>query len=51
MMATDAPTKRRKAKRGNGEGSIYQRKHGLWTCQATLPNQHRRYIVANTHNE
>ena len=50
-MTTDT-VKRRKTKRGNNEGSIYQRaSDGLWTCQITLPDAKRKYIYGKTRKE
>lgn len=41
----------KKLRRGNGEGSIYQRKDGRWVGEATLPNRKRKSIYGKTRSE
>lgn len=48
---TTMAVSRRGRKRGNGEGSIYQRKDGLWTAQVTLEDGRRKYIYGKTRAE
>src|SRR5687767_5238341 len=50
-MVTTDNSRRRGGKRGNGEGSIYQRKSGLWTGQVTLPDGQRKYVYGKTRAE
>jgi integrase len=38
-------------KRGNNEGSIYQREDGRWTAQLTLDKGKRKYIYGKTRRE
>jgi len=38
-------------RRAHGEGSIYQRKDGLWVAQTPLPSGKRRYKYAKTQKE
>jgi integrase len=38
-------------KRGNGEGSIYQRKDGRWTASITVDGGKRKYIYGKTRQE
>src|SRR5689334_9603054 len=38
-------------RRGNGEGSVYQRKDGLWVAEITLVGRKRRYIYGKTRKE
>jgi integrase len=39
------------ARRGNGEGTIYQRKDGRWAAALTLPGGRRRYFYGRTRRE
>lgn len=39
------------AKRGNGEGSIYQRKDGRWVGSVTLPDGRRKDVYGKTRQE
>jgi integrase len=39
------------ARRGHGEGSIYQRKDGRWVASITLENRKRKYIYGETRKE
>lgn len=45
-------TKPKRSKRGNGEGSIYQRKDGRWTAAYYVPdalgNRRRRYVYGDS---
>lgn len=38
-------------RRGNGEGSIYQRKDGVWCASMLTPNGRRKVIYGHSHNE
>lgn len=38
-------------RRGNGEGSVFQRRDGRWCAQVTLPNGRRKTAVAKTRAE
>lgn len=40
-----------RGRRGNGEGSIYQRADGRWVGQATLPSGDRKYIYGRSQRE
>src|SRR2546423_5433186 len=39
------------ARRGHGEGSIYQRKDGRWAGAITLENRKRKYFYGDTRRE
>ncbi len=39
------------ARRGHGEGSIYQRKDGRWVASITLENRKRKYFYGDTRRE
>lgn len=39
------------ARRGHGEGSIYQRKDGRWVASITLENRKRKYLYGDTRRE
>src|SRR5258708_16350072 len=39
------------ARRGQGEGSIYQRKDGRWTAAITLENRKRKTFYGKTRKE
>ncbi len=41
--------KTKKGRRGNGEGSILQRKDGTWMGQVTLPESDKRKTVYGKH--
>ncbi len=38
-------------KRGNGEGSIYQRKDGRWVAEITLEGRRRKFVYGKTRKE
>lgn len=38
-------------KRGNGEGSIYQRKDGRWVAEITLEGRKRKFVYGKTRKE
>ncbi len=44
-------TKRQAGRRSNSEGSISQRKDGLWEARITLPGGRRRSLYAKTKAE
>ena len=39
------------ARRGHGEGSIYQRKDGRWVASVTLEHRKRKYFYGDTRRE
>ena len=39
------------AKRGNGEGSIYQRKDGRWTAEISLEGGKSKFLYGKTRKE
>src|SRR5258708_17725604 len=39
------------ARRGHGEGSIFQRKDGRWAASITLENRKRKYFYGQTRKE
>src|SRR6266566_2413377 len=39
------------ARRGHGEGSIYQRKDGRWVASITLEHRKRKYFYGDTRRE
>lgn len=39
------------ARRGHGEGSIYQRKGGRWVASIALENRKRKYFYRDTGRE
>lgn len=51
MTAADTTRRRTGRKRGNNEGSIYQREDGRWCAQATLPDGGRKYFYGRTRRE
>ena len=39
------------ARRGHGEGSVYQRKDGRWVASITLEHRKRKYFYGDTRKE
>jgi integrase len=39
------------ARRGHGEGSVYQRKDGRWVASVTIENRKRKYFYGDTRKE
>src|SRR3569833_1952281 len=51
-MSAAASSRSRSGKRGNGEGTIYQRNDtGLWCTAVTLANGKRKYLYGRTREE